>query len=168
MICIIQKLKQYQARRRSNVDLVQKKINAKVRPQNLKYAVGMVMEYRKALLPPHTLCVICDWVPYRLNTDLQPIYNVLLPCGSYKDVAEGLYTDFTTMIIFNAKYLTCFIGRLEPSAYRTSGFDELEDIGLHFSHVFQTHFVPNAMKEREYPEDTAVRHAYHRRLKAQM
>lgn len=41
----------------------------------------------------------------------------------------------------------------------------LGDIGEHFSHVFETHFVPNTEKEREYPDDAVVRHAYHEQMK---
>lgn len=39
-----------------------------------------------------------------------------------------------------------------------------EDIGRHFSHFFQTHYVPNAEKEKEYPEDGEVRQRFHRDL----
>lgn len=53
---------------------------------------------------------------------------------------------------------------LEPSV-DTVCLHLLEDIGRHFSHVFETHFVPNAEKEKEYPDDTKVRHMYYQKMK---
>lgn len=52
----------------------------------------------------------------------------------------------------------CFIGELEP-VDDTS--DELQvrlpaETGRHFSHVFETCFIPNAEKERKYPDDAEV------------
>lgn len=40
-----------------------------------------------------------------------------------------------------------------------------EDVGRHFSHFFETHYVPNAEKEKEYPADKKVRHLYYQRKK---
>lgn len=39
-----------------------------------------------------------------------------------------------------------------------------EDIGRHFSHFFHTHYVPNAEKEKEYPQDREVRYKFHMEL----
>lgn len=39
-----------------------------------------------------------------------------------------------------------------------------EDLGSHFSHFCETHFVPNAEKEKEYPEDANIRRMFHEKL----
>jgi hypothetical protein len=36
-----------------------------------------------------------------------------------------------------------------------------KDLGRHFSHFFNNHFVPNAEKEREFPADKRVRHKFY-------
>lgn len=36
-----------------------------------------------------------------------------------------------------------------------------EDIGRHFSHFFESHYVPNAEKEKEYPGDKQFRYRWH-------
>lgn len=56
-----------------------------------------------------------------------------------------------------------FLENLEPTA--DAGYLYLvEDIGRHFSHFYQTHYVPNAEKEKEFPTDTEVRHLFHYRM----
>lgn len=56
-----------------------------------------------------------------------------------------------------------FLENLEPDM-NADYLSQLEDIGRHFSHIFATHFVPNAEKEREYPADTTVRHMYYQKM----
>ncbi|KAI4462321.1 hypothetical protein MML48_5g00018399 [Holotrichia oblita] len=113
------------------------------RQTRIKFAVGMVMQHRNY----NYKCVICDWHPTcmatidwqkQMNVEKlrfagnQPFYSVLVEDGSKRYVAqENLETtDDTGFLYLN------------------------EDIGRHFSHFFQTHYVPNAEKEKEYPEDS--------------
>lgn len=82
----IYKPKQYQARRSSDAELP-KKVEAKVRASNLKYAVNMVINYHH---PRLIKGVICDW-----------------------DFVEGLYTNFLTMILISCKILFLFCKHIE-------------------------------------------------------
>lgn len=60
------------------------------------------------------------------------------------------------------------LGQLEPVANKTGVFDWLVDISKHFSHAFDSHFVPNEHKEKEYPRDSAARHAYYQNMKTKL
>lgn len=68
--CLIDKMKQHQANRSCDKHL-HKKVEAKVRPLNLKYAVGMIVEhhYRHRERLSTVLGVICDWDPNRFTPD---------------------------------------------------------------------------------------------------
>lgn len=101
---IIDVLTKYQACRAPDEDM-SKKVKPKVRPPNLKYAVGMVMnyQYHDGSVTSGICVIICDWDPDCLTPDGQPLYNVLLPSGLYKEVSEGIFTDFFTVIIILCK-----------------------------------------------------------------
>ncbi|KAL3270063.1 hypothetical protein HHI36_009121 [Cryptolaemus montrouzieri] len=128
-------------------------VEAARRTPDLKFAVGMVMTH----LALDYKCVIYDWDPEclasedwqeQMHVDLlrfgakQPFYNVLVEDGSHRYVAQE---------------------NLQPTS--DTGFLYLnDDVGRHFSHFFHTHYVPNANKEREYPQDKEVRLAFHAEL----
>ncbi|KAK9886099.1 hypothetical protein WA026_014888 [Henosepilachna vigintioctopunctata] len=125
-------------------------VEAARRTPDLKFAVGMVMTH----LALDYKCVIYDWDPEclasedwqeQMHVDLlkfgnkQPFYNVLVEDGSHRYVAQE---------------------NLQPT--HDTGFLYLnDDVGRHFSHFCQNHYVPNANKEKEYPQDKAVRLTYH-------
>lgn len=109
------------------------------------YAVGMIMRHRKY----HYQCVIygwdgkCaanrDWIyqmgVHNLNhEDRQPFYNVLVEDGSNRYAAQE---------------------NLEPSMNP----EEIAhpDVGKYFERFCGTHYLPNAEKECEYPDDAEVR-----------
>nr|CAI5841008.1 unnamed protein product [Callosobruchus analis] len=129
-------------------------VEAAQRSHNLLYAVGMVMKH----LTLNYHCVIYDWDPVCLaaaewqaqnNVDRlqlkheQPFYNVLVEDGSHRYVAQE---------------------NLRPTSDRGAIYLN-DDVGRHFSHFFETHYVPNAEKEKEYPADKKVRHLFHQRKK---
>ncbi|KAF5272115.1 hypothetical protein FQA39_LY01198 [Lamprigera yunnana] len=133
------------------IELMQ--IQPKTRPTNLLYAVGMVMRH----LVFNYICVIYDWDPvcsasmqwqqqmgvHKLRfKDQQPFYNVLVEDSSHRYVAqENLITT------------------------NEAGFLSLhDDLGRYFSHYFETHYVPNAEKEKEFPDDKDIRYAFHKKM----
>ncbi|KAF5303229.1 hypothetical protein FQR65_LT19010 [Abscondita terminalis] len=151
---IINMLRDYDLHLRHNFSEPLMPIEPKARPNNLLYAVGMVMRH----LVFNYICVIYDWdrvcsasaewqqqmgVHKLRLKDQQPFYNVLVEDGSQRYVAQEnmVSTDNTGFLYLN------------------------EDLGRFFSHFFETHYVPNAEKEKEFPADTDVRHMYHKKLK---
>ncbi|KAJ8920050.1 hypothetical protein NQ315_011703 [Exocentrus adspersus] len=127
-------------------------VEAAQRTSNLQFAVGMVMQH----LTLNYKCVIYDWDPVCLAAaewqaqnnvdklhlkDDQPFYNVLVEDGSHRYVAQE---------------------NLRPTA-DTGSIHLNDDVGRHFSHFFETHYVPNAEKEKEYPADRKVRHMYYQK-----
>lgn len=141
----------------------------------MKFAVGMVM-YHTVLAYN---CVICDWHPKCMASiewqesmhvnrlkygNSQPFYSVIAQDGSRRYVAQGKI-DSTRKLNFNKlktiELNDCLLPEnLVPSLLTTLLQDNL-DLGKYFSHFFHTHFVPNEQKEEEYPEDAAIRIAFH-------
>ncbi|KAK4876142.1 hypothetical protein RN001_012564 [Aquatica leii] len=151
---VVHMLRDYDLHLRHNFSEPFMQIEPKARPKNLLYAVGMVMRH----LIFNYICVIYDWdrvctasaewqqqmgVHKLKLKDQQPFYNVLVEDGSHRYVAQEnmVSTDNTGFLYLN------------------------EDLGRYFSHFFETHYVPNAEKEKEFPADTDVRHMYHKKLK---
>lgn len=150
---IVHMLRDYDAHHERETESAQ--VEAAQRNAQLKFAVGMVMEH----LTLKYKCVLYDWDPVCLAAaewqrnnnvcslkfkDLQPFYNVLVEDGSHRYVAQE---------------------NLVPTT--DTGFLYLiDEVGRHFSHFYKTHYVPNAEKEREYPEDRKVRLKFHIQLLA--
>ncbi|CAH0554702.1 unnamed protein product [Brassicogethes aeneus] len=151
---VVHMLRDYEAHHSMNGAEIFPQIKAARRTENLKFAVGMVMTH----LALNYKCVIYDWDLVcladrewqiqnnvdKLNLkDKQPFYNVLVEDGSRRYVAQE---------------------NLRPT--ENTGFLYLNDeVGRHFSHFFETHYVPNAEKEKEYPADKKVRHMFYQQMK---
>uniref|UniRef100_A0A131YXL5 F-box protein 21 n=1 Tax=Rhipicephalus appendiculatus TaxID=34631 RepID=A0A131YXL5_RHIAP len=109
------------------------------------YAVGMIMRHKKY----HYHCVIYGWdgkcaanrdwifqmgVHNLSHEDRQPFYNVLVEDGSNRYAAqENLEISSSPEVITHP------------------------DVGKYFERFCGTHYLPNAEKEHEYPEDAEVR-----------
>ncbi|KAH6946166.1 hypothetical protein HPB50_011980 [Hyalomma asiaticum] len=109
------------------------------------YAVGMIMRHKKY----HYHCVIYGWdgkcaanrdwifqmgVLNLSHDDQQPFYNVLVEDGSHRYAAqENLEMSTRPEVITHP------------------------DVGKYFERFCGTHYLPNAEKEHEYPEDAEVR-----------
>ncbi|XP_060528394.1 F-box only protein 21-like [Cylas formicarius] len=147
---VVHMLRDYQAHHSTKDENLFGQVESAQRTKNIKYAVGMVMEHQTLSYK----CVICDWDPVCLAAvewqvqnnvdrlllkDDQPFYNVLVEDGSHRYVAQE---------------------NLKPTTSK-GALHLNDDVGRHFSHFFQTHYVPNAEKEKEYPEDQRVRFRFH-------
>ncbi|CAG9827376.1 unnamed protein product [Diabrotica balteata] len=151
---VLHMLRDYEAHHSRNDLGLFSQVEAAQRTPNLHYAVGMVMKH----MTLNYKCVIYDWDPVCLAAaewqaennvdklqlkDEQPFYNVLVEDGSHRYVAQ-------------------------ENLFPTSDREEIylnEDVGRHFSHYFETHYVPNAEKEKEYPADKKIRHWFHHQKK---
>ncbi|CAH1155846.1 unnamed protein product [Phaedon cochleariae] len=129
-------------------------VEAAQRSPNLSYAVGMVMrhqtlDYRGVVYDWDPVCLAAaEWqaqnhVEKLQLRDGQPFYNVLVEDGSHRYVAQE---------------------NLVPTNDREAIYLN-DDVGRHFSHFFETHYVPNAEKEKEYPADRQIRHWFHQQKK---
>ncbi|CAG9854707.1 unnamed protein product [Phyllotreta striolata] len=151
---VVHMLRDYEAHHARNDLGLFSQVEAAPRSPNLYYAVGMVMKH----LILNYKCVIYDWDPICLaaaewqaqnNIEKlqlkheQPFYNVLVEDGSHRYVAQE---------------------NLTPTSDREDIYLN-EDVGRHFSHYFETHYVPNAEKEKEYPADKKIRHWFHHQRK---
>ncbi|KAG5867912.1 hypothetical protein JTB14_024748 [Gonioctena quinquepunctata] len=147
-------LRDYEAHHDRNDTGLFNQVEAAQRSPNLMYAVGMVMRH----LTLNYKCVIYDWDPVCLAAaewqaqnnvnklqlkDDQPFYNVLVEDGSHRYVAQENLVPTSDS---EAIYLN-------------------DDVGRHFSHFFETHYVPNNEKEKEYPADKKIRHWFHHQKK---
>lgn len=151
---VVHMLRDYEAHHARNDLGLFSQVEAAQRSPNLHYAVGMVMKH----MTLNYKCVIYDWDPVCLAAaewqaqnnvdklqlkDEQPFYNVLVEDGSHRYVAQE---------------------NLTPTSDREEIYLN-EDVGRHFSHYFETHYVPNAEKEKEYPADKKIRHWFHHQKK---
>ncbi|XP_057670949.1 F-box only protein 21-like [Diorhabda carinulata] len=151
---VVHMLRDYEAHHARNDLGLFGQVEAAQRSPNLHYAVGMVMKH----MTLNYKCVIYDWDPVCLAAaewqaqnnvdklqlkDEQPFYNVLVEDGSHRYVAQE---------------------NLAPTSDREEIYLN-EDVGRHFSHYFETHYVPNAEKEKEYPADKKIRHWFHHQKK---
>lgn len=150
---IVQMLQDHEAHHKVGRNTEYAQVEVAPRTSEMKFAVGMIMRHLRL----GYICVIYDWDPiclassdwqdqmnvHRLSMkDKQPFYNVLVEDGSHRYVAQENIVPIAN-----------------PSSLLVN-----EDLGSHFSHFYETHFVPNAEKEKEYPEDSSIRHMYHEEL----
>ncbi|XP_023014893.1 F-box only protein 21 [Leptinotarsa decemlineata] len=151
---VVHMLRDYEAHHARNDTGLFNQVEAAQRSPSLMYAVGMVMKHQTL----NYKCVIYDWDPVCLaatewqeqnNVEKlnlkgnQPFYNVLVEDGSHRYVAQE---------------------NLIPTSDKEAIYLN-DDVGRHFSHFFETHYVPNAEKEKEYPADKKVRHKFHHQRK---
>lgn len=151
---VLQMLRDYNIHLHQNFKDPLLQICPKHRTHNLQYAVGMVMKH----VVFDYICVIYDWdrvcaasldwqeqmgVHKLRLKDQQPFYNVLVEDGSHRYVAQE-----------------------NMRRTHNTGFLHLnEDIGRYFSHFFETHYVPNAEKQKQFPEDAEVRNTFYKQFK---
>ncbi|GLV34229.1 hypothetical protein CBL_00160 [Carabus blaptoides fortunei] len=150
---IVQMLQDHEAHHKDVRTSVYPQVEVAPRTLELKFAVGMVMRHLRL----GYTCVVYDWDPVclassdwqeQMNVHMlsmkneQPFYNVLVEDGSHRYVAQE-------NIVPIADHRSLLLN---------------EDLGSHFSHFCETHFVPNAEKEKEYPEDANIRRMFHEKL----
>ncbi|XP_029166695.1 uncharacterized protein LOC114937418 [Nylanderia fulva] len=148
------------------------KLNQSIgRPNNIKFAVGMIVKHNKNESHESTngiRGVIVGW--HKNKFGLKKIftsksyeyrYKILFYCYlrpfntySYYAFLEASTYEQPHYIILTEKNTLCFIN--EDALTLTTGWVENYEIGHYFCKFEDTHYVPNKMMAELYPHDAAI------------
>ncbi|GBP30705.1 F-box only protein 21 [Eumeta japonica] len=141
----------------SKADKSCRKIQPKARTSSLKFAVGMICYHLKY----DYICIVRDWDPVcAASAGWQQRMAINgLEYGSDQPFYTVIAADYSNRYVAQENLRV----KLNPS--RMTSLEEV--IAREFSHFDGFTYVPNVMKEAEYPEDGAVRKLYRMRQEIQ-